>query len=147
MTMKTAIALCRHAITAVALIAMLGGCQRTGTGAMPQAIDWRTSPLDLNLRGMNGRSYLFHCPPGKAAPGSVTGTGLYTDASSICAAAAHAGALDARRGGTVTIQILPGRPNYEGSTQNFIRSEGYSHAWGGSFVVLSAADSNLDKPR
>jgi hypothetical protein len=146
MTTKTAIVLCRHAIIAAALIIMLGACQRTVTGAMPQAIDWRTSPLDLNLRGMNGKRYQFRCPAGKATPDSVSGMGLYTDGSSICAAAAHAGAIDAQRGGLVTIQILPGQNGYRGSTQNFIRSDDYPQAWGGSFAVLSAADFSADKP-
>ncbi len=27
-------------------------------------LDWRTSPLDLNLRGLNGERFRFHCPPG-----------------------------------------------------------------------------------
>lgn len=139
-------ALCRSAVMAT-LVAMLGACHDTATVVAPQAIDWRTSPLDLNLRGMNGENFMFRCPSGKAIPGSVTGIGLYTDASSICAAAAHAGALDARLGGTVMIQIEPGRPSYEGATQNFIRSEGYDHAWGGSFAVLSAAGAGSDRAR
>ena len=32
-------------------------------------IDWRSSPLDLNLRGLNGERFRFRCPPGKPAPG------------------------------------------------------------------------------
>jgi len=108
-------------------------------------IDWRTSPLDLNLRGMNGKSYLFRCPAGKPVPDSVAGSGVYTDASSICAAAAHAGAIDAQQGGPVMIQILPGQGDYRGSTRNFIRSTTYPRAWGGSFAVLSATDSGGGK--
>lgn len=127
-------------LVAVAAVATITGCQRAHIAAPPPAIDWRTSPLDLDLRGMNGKSYLFRCPAGKPAPESVTGSGPYTDASSICAAAAHAGAIDAQRGGVVMIQILPGRNGYLGTTQNFIRSADYPHAWGGSFSVLSADD-------
>jgi len=117
-------------------------CRHAHTASPPPAIDWHTSALDLNLRGMDGKSYLFRCPAGKPAPESVTGSGVYTDASSICAAAAHAGAIDAQRGGVVMIQILPGRDGYAGSMQNFIRSVDYAHAWGGSFAVLSADDFN-----
>ena len=124
----------------VTLMCALAGCQRAHTAPPLPTIDWRTSPLDLNLRGMNGKSYLFRCPAGKPAPESVTGSGVYTDASSICAAAAHAGAIDAQRGGLVMIQILPGQDDYRSTTQNFIRSAEYGHAWGGSFAVLSAAD-------
>jgi hypothetical protein len=116
-------------------------CHRAHTASPPlSSIDWQTSPLDLNLRGMNGKSYLFRCPAGKPVPESVTGSGPYTDASSICGAAAHAGAIDAQRGGVVMIQILPSRDDYRGSTQNFIRSAEYAHVWGGSFAVLSASD-------
>lgn len=127
-------------LVAAATVAALAGCHHAHTAKPPPAIDWRTSPLDLNLRGMNGKSYLFRCPAGKPVPESVTGSGPYTDASSICAAAAHAGAIDAQRGGVVMIQILPGSEGYPGTTRNFIRSAGYAHAWGGSFAVLPAND-------
>ena len=132
-------AFCRIAIASIAVVP-LAACRHAHRTSAPPAIDWRTSPLDLNLRGMNGKSYLFRCPVGKPAPESVTGSGVYTDASSICAAAAHAGAIDAQRGGVVMIQILPGRDGYLGTTQNFIHSADYAHAWGGSFAVLSADD-------
>lgn len=129
-----------RALIALTLIASLAVCQRPHAAAPFPVIDWRTSPLDLNLRGMNGKAYPFRCPAGKPVPESVTGSGVYTDASSICAAATHAGAIDAQRGGPVMIQILPGEGDYRGSTQNFIRSADYAHTWGGSFAVLSAAD-------
>src|SRR5690242_14797740 len=98
MTVATSVAL--RVFGLLVLGTVLSGCQHPHREPL-NAIDWRTSPLDLNLRGMNGKSYLFRCPAGKPLPGSVTGSGPYTDASSICAAAAHAGALDAQRGGTV----------------------------------------------
>jgi LCCL domain len=129
------------------LIAVTAGCQRTDTGAAPAVIDWQTSPLDLNLRGLIGSSRDFQCPAGRAAPHSVTGSGVYSDASSICAAAVHAGAIDAQRGGMVTIQILPGQPRYQGTTQNFVHSDGYAHSWGGSFAVLSGPDAQKHEPR
>ena len=62
-------------------------------------VDWRTSPLDLNLRGFNGERFRFRCPPGKAVPGQVIGSGPYTDGSSICAAGVHAGVIGAAGGG------------------------------------------------
>ena len=132
---------------AVALFAPLAGCGSAHTTAALPSIDWQTSPLDLNLRGMNGKSYLFRCPSGKPIPESITGTGVYTDASSICGAAAHAGAIDTQRGGVVMIQILPGQNDYRGTTQNFIRSANYPQKWGGSFAVLSAADFHADHSR
>lgn len=132
---------------ALALMSTLPGCQHASPAATLPVVDWRTSPLDLNLRGMNGTSYLFRCPPGKPTPESVTGSGVYTDASSICGAAAHAGALNPQQGGVVMIQILPGQNEYWGSMQNFIFSSGYPQKWGGSFAVLSGADLPSDRKR
>lgn len=126
----------------VALDSLAIACDRPHSeSAAAPVLDWRTSALDLNLRGMNGQSYRFRCPAGKPIVESVAGSGVYTDASSICAAATHAGAIDAQRGGVVMIQILPGQRDYRGSTQNFIRSNDYTHDWGGSFAVLSATRS------
>lgn len=99
-------------------------------------VDWRTSPLDLNLRGLNGERFRFHCPPGKPAPGQVLGSGPYTDASSICAAAVHAGALRAAVGGLVTIEVRPGQTHYLGSVSHYVESESFDEFWGGSFLVV-----------
>jgi LCCL domain-containing protein len=100
-------------------------------------IDWRTSPLDLNLRGLNGERFRFHCPPGKAQPGQVVGKGPYTDGSSICAAAVHAGSIQAASGGFVTIELRPGEEHYEASLSHFVQSESYERFWSGSFLVIS----------
>lgn len=108
---------------------------RTGHHA-PVDIDWQTSPLDLDLRGMNGERYTFHCPPGKPVPARVVGSGPYADSASICAAAVHAGALGAKDGGDVAIEIRPGESHYSASESHYIRSTPYERAWGGSFVVL-----------
>jgi LCCL domain-containing protein len=102
----------------------------------PAEIDWQTSPLDLDLRGMNGERYIFHCPPGKALPSRVIGSGPYTDDSSICSACVHAGAIRAKDGGDVTIEIRRGESRYASSDRNYIRSATYERAWSGSFVVL-----------
>ncbi len=88
-------------------------------------IDWRTSPLDLNLRGLNGERFRFKCPPGKAAPGQVIGSGPYTDGSSICAAAMHAGVIRAASGGLVTIEVRPGEVHYAASWSHYVQSESY----------------------
>jgi len=109
------------------------------TGTTPAhavEIDWQTSPLDLDLRGMNGARYAFRCPHGEALARHVIGSGPYTDDSSICSAAVHAGALRDGDGGDVTIEIRPGESRYAGSERNTIRSNAYDHAWSGSFVVL-----------
>lgn len=99
-------------------------------------IDWRSSPLDLNLRGLNGERFRFHCPPGKPLPGQVTGSGPYTDGSSICAASVHAGVIHAASGGFVTIELRPGQTHYAGSLRNYVQSQAYEPFWSGSFVVV-----------
>lgn len=108
-------------------------------------IDWQTSPLDLDLRGMNGERYAFRCPPGKPMPSRVSGSGPYTDDSSICAAAVHAGAIHAKDGGEVTIEIRPGQARYAGSDRNYVRSGDYEGTWDGSFIVLRV-DAPADSP-
>ena len=107
-------------------------------------VDWRTSPLDLNLRGFNGERFRFHCPPGKPVPGQVIGRGPYTDGSSICAAAVHAGVIRAASGGLVTIEVRPGQAHYVGSVSHYVQSESYEEFWSGSFLVISpsAADTS-----
>jgi LCCL domain len=102
-------------------------------------IDWRTSPLDLNLRGLNGERFQYHCPPGKAAPGLVVGTRLYADNSAICAAATHSGVLRPSVGGLVTIEICPGSSGYRSSDSHFVTSGAYHGPWGGSFIVWRVA--------
>jgi len=138
---------CLRLIIVLSSIAPLVACQRAQPDAKAPLIDWQTSPLDLDLRGMIGKSYLFRCPSGKPAPAALTGSGVYTDASSICTAAAHAGAIDAQHGGMVKIQILPGQPGYHGSMQNFVRSSDYAHPWSGSFAVLPASKNDASALR
>jgi hypothetical protein len=100
-------------------------------------VDWRTSPLDLNLRGLNGERFRFRCPPGKAVAGQVIGSGPYADGSSICAAGVHAGAIRAAAGGLVTIEVRPGEAHYSASLSHFLQSEAYEKFWSGSFLVIA----------
>jgi hypothetical protein len=106
-------------------------------------VDWRTSPLDLNLRGFNGERFRFRCAPGKAVAGQVIGSGPYTDGSSICAAAVHAGVIRAASGGLVTIEIRAGEAHFRAALSHYVQSESYDEFWSGSFLVLSpeAAES------
>lgn len=127
--------------TCIPLTAMLFGLPLAAATLTPAPVvhdvDWRTSPLDLNLRGLNGERFRFRCPPGKAIPGQVLGSGPYTDGSSICAAAVHAGAIHAASGGLVTIEVRPGESHYVGSWSHYVRSDGYDEFWSGSFLVIS----------
>jgi hypothetical protein len=121
------------------LLALATATLATASAEEVREIDWRTSPLDLNLRGLNGEHFRFRCPPGKPAPGLVVGTRLYADSSAICATATHAGVLRPSVGGLVTIEICPGRSGYRGSDRHFVMSSAYGGPWGGSFIVSVAA--------
>ena len=125
---------------AAALLAVLAaGAAAPGPAQAPTEIDWRASPLDLNLRGLNGERFRFRCPPGKPAPGQVIGSGPYTDGSSICAAAVHAGMIRGASGGVVTIELRPGQAHYSGSLSHYVQSEGYEPYWSGSFLIVNEA--------
>ena len=125
------------ALTLALVILSFEGHLTHAQSAPAQTVDWQTSPLDLDLRGMNGEQYTFLCPSGRPQPSRVAGSGPYTDDSSICAAAVHAGAIHPKTGGTVTIEIRPGQKTFLGSAQNYITSTTYDHAWSGGFVVLA----------
>jgi hypothetical protein len=85
-------------------------------------------------RGNDGQQFEFECPAG-GEPDRVWGEDIYTDDSSVCTAAVHAGVITIEEGGTVTIEIRPGLESYEGTTRNGITTIPYG-TWGGSFVVV-----------
>ena len=72
-----------------------------------------------------------------SADGSVWGgdNGVYTDDSSLAAAAVHAGLLKNGERGVVRVRILPAQDHYAGSNRNGITSESWE-SWGGSFQLL-----------
>jgi len=85
-----------------------------------------------------GRRLHYYCParPGGRL-GRLWGSGPYTDDSSICTAAAHAGVITRAAGGRVTVQIRPGARRYLGSRSHGVTSRGYG-PWKGSFEVVGA---------
>ncbi len=99
-------------------------------GGPPTAIDWSTSAA--SYRGMNGMRLAFNCPAG-GSPGSVWGTDLFTDDSSVCSAGVHVGLITLAGGGVVVIEIRPGAPAYYGTFRNGITSRDYGN-WTGSFM-------------
>lgn len=75
------------------------------------------------------------CSPNGTA-GSVWGSGPYTNDSSACTAAVHAGLMTLAEGGTVVAQVAPGQSSYKGSTANGITSSDYG-SFGRSFTFPS----------
>jgi hypothetical protein len=83
-------------------------------------------------RGRNGERFTFSCPAGGIASG-VWGTDVYSDDSSVCAAAVHAGLISLVTGGSVAIEIRAAAPTYQASTRRGVASASLTEA-AGSFV-------------
>jgi LCCL domain-containing protein len=88
------------------------------------------------LQGLDNQRFAFICPSYGSA-GSVYGTDVYTDVSSVCAAAVLEGRITLAGGGLVTVEIQPGRTSYRGSTSNGITSNSYG-SYPGSYVIVGA---------
>lgn len=82
-------------------------------------------------RGRIGQSFSMNCP-GNGTAGVVWGTDVYTDDSSLCTAAAHAGRLTMAQGGSVVVYVWPGQQRYAGSARGGVTSSDYG-PWPGSF--------------
>jgi len=91
--------------------------------------DWGTSAAQWEVKP--GVRYSVTLPPGGSA-GSVWGTDIYTNDSSIGTAAVHAGLITFNSGGKVTLELVEGKASYEGSTRNGVTSSSYGN-WGGSY--------------
>jgi hypothetical protein len=115
----------------------ISGVVRAGGGRGGRdatAINWDDKGAQKN-RGKNGERFTYSCPAGGNASNDLWGTDIYTDDSSICTAAVHAGLIRLSSGGTVTIEIRQGQQSYQGSNRNGISSKNYS-GWPGSFVFV-----------
>src|SRR5262245_42143928 len=69
------------------------------------------------FRGKVGETYHFQVT-GNSAGGSVWGSGIYTDDSSLAMACVHAGILKNGETGVVKVTIIAGQNAYTGSTAN-----------------------------
>lgn len=96
--------------------------------------EWRRTAVPY--RGDIGETVDFECTP-DGEPFTVWGTNIYTDDSSVCTAAVHAGLITFEDGGTVTVQIGEGEDGYIGSLANDVESFDYG-SWGGSFSFPDA---------
>lgn len=99
-------------------------------------ISWTTHPQSLGLKGKNGQRFSFYCNPGGNF-GRIWGTGVYTDDSSICTAAVHAGLIRRDQGGYVTIVIRPGQNSYRATKRYGVQSLSYGK-WNGSYIFYTA---------
>lgn len=116
--------------------------------SLPHALvlaDIQTVPWTLRadrFRGQWGDEKTLYCPPsGAIAP--IWGSDIYSDNSSICTAAVHAGLITLEEGGAIAIRILPGQSSYTGRTQNEIASSDFDR-WPGSFTFTTLRDFVAD---
>lgn len=87
-------------------------------------------------RGQNGQQFRFQVTG--TTSGSIWGTDVYTDDSSVARAAVHAGVLRAGETGVVTVIVQPGLDQYAGSARNGVTSASYGR-WSGSYRFVSPA--------
>lgn len=98
-------------------------------GVIP--LEWGESAQELE--GDTGAYGLVSCPAA-GTEGTIWGTGIYTDDSSVCTAAVHMGLITLKDGGFFNISIVDGQESYEASSSNGIDSFDYAD-WQRSFVV------------
>lgn len=114
-------------------VKLQGRMERPANTGGAKAIDWAMQAD--GWRGQNGQRYTLQCPAGGTISSRLWGTDIYTDDSSICTAAVHAGLITTSSGGTVTIEIRPAQQSYAASTRNGVASRDYGY-WNGSFIFV-----------
>jgi hypothetical protein len=106
-----------------------------GAAAEVCGTDWSTSAGECD--GAIGDRFLFQCPPG-GRNNPIYGTDTYTDDSTVCVAAVHAGLIGFTAGGAVTIELTSGLGAYLGSSRNGVDSYDWG-SWPTSFVFVGGA--------
>jgi LCCL domain len=109
--------------------AVRGGSPR---GAAPKPRVLADPGTMVGFRGQNGKSFLFEITGQNT--GSVWGTGVYTDDSSLATAAVHAGIVKVGQKAVIKVTILPGEQQYTGSDRNGITSSDFGD-WSGSYRI------------
>ncbi|WP_127106844.1 LCCL domain-containing protein [Pararhodobacter zhoushanensis] len=110
------------------------GSYRLAMPVAPPPVDVLPDPGNMTrYRGQNGQVLRFEVTG--ATSGSVWGSDVYTDDSTIARAAVHAGVLRVGETGVVAVTVLPGRDGYAASRRNGIDSTAYGR-WQGSYSFL-----------
>ena len=90
---------------------------------------WEANATSLN--GKDGQTLTLACSPAGTAH-AVWGSDIYTSDSSICTAGVHSGLINYQQGGTVTIELRPGRTIYGCSERNGVTTSpfgSYQHSF------------------
>jgi hypothetical protein len=118
-------------------------------------IGWssKLSSMGLDKADNVGKTYSFYCQP--AAEDSphapIWGTNIYTVNSGICTTAVHSGRIS-QTGGTVSVELLPGREFYTGSSKNTVTSKDhrktdFSYTFVGEAMANNSQDSRDRQPQ
>jgi hypothetical protein len=109
--------------------------ENTNAGSPVSSGDGKPTTWEANatsLKGKDGETFTLACSPGGTAH-SVWGSDIYTSDSSICTAAVHSALITYQQGGTVTIEVRPGRTLYGSSERNGVTTSDYG-SYSQSFV-------------
>ncbi|MGH9873552.1 MAG: LCCL domain-containing protein [Pyrinomonadaceae bacterium] len=113
-----------------------GSASSTGEGT---PTTWEAKATSLS--GADGQTFTLACSPGGTAH-SVWGSDIYTADSSICTAGVHSGLISFERGGTVIIELRPGRTIYGTSERNGVTTSPYG-SYQRSFVFKTPFTGEL----
>jgi LCCL domain len=128
----------RELMVSIGIVVCLGGFARASA-----QVDITWSKNATSYRGRSG-PIVVTCPA-EGRAGQVWGTDTYTDDSSICTAAVHAGVITFADGGTLTLQARPGLTVYRGSRRNGVTTMEYAE-WEGSFSVARYIEPEPTRP-
>ncbi|GBG23852.1 Cysteine-rich secretory protein LCCL domain-containing 2 [Hondaea fermentalgiana] len=111
--------------------------------------------MDCGLGGMDCRPletelwYTLRCPDhclnDYSSP--VYGSEVYTATSRVCAAAIHAGVIEAKDGGCFEIKFTGAQTNYTSSTRNGVVAEAYEGWFPRSFELRAVANGQCNAMR
>ncbi|MBW3539018.1 MAG: protein kinase [Planctomycetes bacterium] len=120
------------------------GAAPTSRSLAPPPGDVQPDPGSLgSYRDKVGRSLYFQVTGNTG--GSLWGTGVYTDDSTLATAAVHAGVLRPGETGIVKVTILPGQLSYGASVRNGVTSSSWGE-YSGSFRVAAVDWKNQETP-
>lgn len=112
-------------------------------------IGWtsRLTSMGLDKTDNVSKVYDFYCQPAaeKFSHAPVWGTNTYTLNSGICSAAVHAGMIS-QSGGVVSVELMPGKEFYTGSSKNEVVSQDRSGTDLSFTFVGESAINNPDAP-
>jgi hypothetical protein len=98
-------------------------------------LDWATTAQGLTPA--LGQPITLECPA-NGSLGRIYGTDTYTDDSSICTAAVHAGLISLATGGRITIEAAGGQAAFPGSHRNGVTSREFA-SWPNGFRFTGPA--------